>query len=85
VQTSRQIRKFEPVHGSRKVHGHDRANPIAPKCQWRWMEHLGEREAANKIEQSVTQFHSEGKVKTQVHDGTETTSDMADAVAQKIS
>jgi isopropylmalate/isohomocitrate dehydrogenase-like protein len=77
---------FEPVHGSApKYTGMNRANPIATIMAGALMlDHLGEREAANKIEQAVSMVLSEGKVKTQDLDGTATTTDMANAVAQKI-
>ena len=77
---------FEPVHGSAPKHaGKNRANPIATILAAKMMlEWLGEYEAARRIETAVEKVLSEGKVKTYDLGGTATTSDMGDAVIEKI-
>ncbi|MCW4017563.1 MAG: isocitrate/isopropylmalate dehydrogenase family protein [Candidatus Bathyarchaeota archaeon] len=77
---------FEPVHGSApKYTGMNRVNPISHIMAAALMlNHLGERGAAAKIEKAVTDVLGEGKVRTMDLGGNSTTSDMADAIAQKI-
>jgi isocitrate dehydrogenase (NAD+) len=57
---------FEPVHGSAPdIAGQDRANPCAAVLTAALMlRHLGEIEAANRIESAVTRVLSEGRVIT---------------------
>ncbi len=77
---------FEPVHGSApKYTGMNRANPISIIMAAALMlDHLGEGEAAAKIEKAVTEVLSEGKVRTMDLGGTATTTDMADAITAKV-
>jgi isocitrate/isopropylmalate dehydrogenase len=48
------------------------------------LDHLGERKAAAQIEKAVTTILSEGKIRTVDLGGTNTTSDVADAIVAKI-
>jgi isocitrate/isopropylmalate dehydrogenase len=48
------------------------------------LNHLGERDAAAKIEKAVTKVLSEGKIRTADLGGNATTMEMADAIAAKI-
>jgi isopropylmalate/isohomocitrate dehydrogenase-like protein len=77
---------FEPVHGSApKYTGMNRVNPIATILAGALMiDYLGEKEAAKKIEDAVAAVLVEGKVRTADLGGKATTSDMADAIVQKI-
>jgi isopropylmalate/isohomocitrate dehydrogenase-like protein len=77
---------FEPVHGSApKYTGQNRVNPIAIILAAAMMlDHLGERKAAAQIEKAVTTILSEGKIRTVDLGGTNTTSDVADAIVAKI-
>ncbi|XES76652.1 MAG: isocitrate/isopropylmalate dehydrogenase family protein [Candidatus Bathyarchaeia archaeon] len=77
---------FEPVHGSApKYTGMNRVNPISIIMAAALMlKHLGEPEAAAKIEKAVTNVLAEGKVRTADLGGTATTTDMTDAIVQKI-
>ena len=77
---------FEPVHGSApKYTGMNRVNPIATILAGAMMlDYLGEKEAAKKIEDAVIDVLVEGKVRTADLGGKATTSDMADAIVEKI-
>jgi len=77
---------FEPVHGSApKYTGMNRVNPIATILAGAMMlAYLNEKEAAKKIENAVTAVLIEGKIRTADIGGTATTSDMANAIVEKI-
>jgi isocitrate dehydrogenase (NAD+) len=77
---------FEPVHGSApKYAGMNRVNPIATILAGAMMlDYLGEKEAANRIEDAVLSVLIEGKVRTADLGGNSTTSQMAAAIVQKI-
>lgn len=77
---------FEPVHGSApKYTGMNRVNPIATILAGAMMlDYLDEKEAAKKIEDAVIAVLVEGKVRTADLGGKATTSDMAQAIAEKI-
>ncbi|MCL2867919.1 MAG: isocitrate/isopropylmalate dehydrogenase family protein [Candidatus Bathyarchaeota archaeon] len=77
---------FEPVHGSApKYTGMNRVNPIATILAGAMMlNYLGEKEAAKKIEEAVVTVLVEGKIRTADLGGKATTSDMADAIVEKI-
>lgn len=77
---------FEPVHGSApKYAGQNRVNPIATILAAKMMlEFLGEAEAARSIEEAVISVLKEGKVKTYDLGGSNTTSEMAEAIAAKV-
>jgi len=73
---------FEPTHGSApKYAGMNKVNPIATIQAARLMlDHLGERDKAERIERAVARVVAEGKARTYDMGGTTTTSGMADAV-----
>jgi isopropylmalate/isohomocitrate dehydrogenase-like protein len=78
---------FEPVHGSApKYTGLNRVNPIATIIAASMMlDFLGEKAAATKIYEAVLQVLSEGKIRTADLGGNSTTSEMSEAVAERIS
>jgi len=80
------VSMFEPIHGSAPKHaGKNVANPIATILAGQMMlEHLGEIEAADKVEQMVIEVLKEGKVKTRDMGGRSSTSDVGDAIAMKL-
>ncbi|KXA94258.1 3-isopropylmalate dehydrogenase [candidate division MSBL1 archaeon SCGC-AAA259E19] len=80
------VSMFEPIHGSAPKHaGENRANPLATILAGQMMlSQLGEREAADRIEQAVIDVLKEGKVRTYDIGGDSTTSAMGDAVAEKV-
>jgi isocitrate dehydrogenase (NAD+) len=77
---------FEPVHGSApKYTGMNRVNPIATILAGAMMlDYLGEKDGAKKIEDAVIAVLIEGKVRTADLGGKATTSDMANAIVEKI-
>jgi isocitrate/isopropylmalate dehydrogenase len=59
----------------------NKVNPIATIQAARLMlDHLGERDKAERIERAIARIVAEGKVRTYDMGGTTTTSGMADAV-----
>ena len=77
---------FEPVHGSApKYAGQNKVNPTATILAAKMMmDFLGEAEAARKIEEAVLAVLREGKVRTYDLGGSNTTSEMAEAIATKV-
>ena len=77
---------FEPIHGSAPKHaGKNVANPLATILAGQMMlEHLGEQEAADKVERAVIEVLKEGKVRTYDLGGKSSTSDVGNAVAAKV-
>ncbi len=77
---------FEPSHGSApKYVGQNKVNPIAQILSAKMMlDWLGEKEMSNKIEDAVAAVIAEGKVRTYDMGGTSTTTEMADAICEKI-
>jgi 3-isopropylmalate dehydrogenase len=77
---------FEPSHGSApKYTGLYKVNPIASIIAARMMlEWLGEKEMANKLENSVAAVVREGKVRTYDMGGNSTTLQMAEAIAKML-
>ena len=77
---------FEPVHGSApKYTGMNRVNPIATIMAGSMMlDYLGEKKAAEKIEKAVLDVLSEVKVRTADLGGSATTSEMSQAIVEKI-
>jgi isocitrate dehydrogenase (NAD+) len=83
---------FEPVHGSApKYAGLNKVNPMAMMFSGVMMlRHLGEREAAARLEQALTQVIAEGKfvtydLKPRPDDPTAVgTSDVADAIIARL-
>jgi isocitrate dehydrogenase (NAD+) len=83
---------FEPVHGSApKYAGQNKVNPMAMMFSGVMMlRHLGEREAANRLEKALTHIIAEGKfvtydLKPRPDDPTAVgTSDVADAIIERL-
>ncbi len=77
---------FEPVHGSApKYTGMNRVNPIATIMAASMMlDYLGEKNAAQKIENAIIYVLKEGKVRTADLNGSATTSEMGKAISEKI-
>jgi isocitrate dehydrogenase (NAD+) len=80
------IAVFEPVHGSApKYAGQDKVNPMALlRSGVLMLEHLGEAEAARRMEQAIADVVAEGKDVTYDLGGTAGTSGMAAAIAARI-
>jgi isocitrate dehydrogenase (NAD+) len=78
---------FEPVHGSApKYTGMNKVNPLATLLSGVMMlRHLGESEAADRVMRAVAAVLTEKKAVTYDLGGTAGTSQMADAIIQKIS
>ncbi|MCP4144764.1 MAG: isocitrate/isopropylmalate dehydrogenase family protein [bacterium] len=76
---------FEPSHGSApKYVGMNKVNPIAMILSAKMMlDHLGEKEMAIKLEKAVADVIAEGNVRTYDMGGSNTTTEMADAIAAK--
>jgi len=77
---------FEPTHGSApKYAGLYKVNPIAMILTVKLMlEHLGEEEAAARVENAVKAVLQEGLVHTYDMGGTASTLDMAKAISAKL-
>ena len=77
---------FEPVHGSApKYAGQDKVNPMALlRSGVLLLEHLGEDEAARRMEQAIADVVAEGRDVTYDLGGTAGTSGMAAAIAARI-
>lgn len=77
---------FEPTHGSApKYAGQYKVNPIATILAARMMlDWLGEKEKAERLESAVAEVIREGKVRTYDMGGTNTTLEMAEAIASKL-
>jgi isopropylmalate/isohomocitrate dehydrogenase-like protein len=77
---------FEPVHGSApKYTGMNRVNPTATiNAAAMMLSYLGETNAAAKIENAVITVLKEGKTRTADLGGTATTTQMSNAIAEKI-
>jgi len=80
------ISMFEPIHGSApKYKGMNVANPIATIWAGAMMlEEIGEEESARKIVKAIEDTLKEGKTRTKDLGGENTTSDMGDAIVQKL-
>jgi 3-isopropylmalate dehydrogenase len=80
------ISMFEPIHGSApKYKGTNKANPIAAILAGRLMlERLGEQEAADIVEKAVIEVLKEGKVRTYDLGGVSKTSEVGDAIVERI-
>lgn len=77
---------FEPTHGSApKYAGQYKVNPIATILAARMMlDWLGETDKAVQVESAVAEVISEGKVRTYDMGGSNTTLQMAQAIAEKL-
>ncbi len=81
-----EVTVFEPVHGTAPtIAGQDKANPMATILSGVMMlRHLGEPEAANRIENALVSVLTEGKQVTSDLGGSASTSRMADAVIEAM-
>ena len=77
---------FEAVHGSAPdIAGHNRANPTAVLLSAVLMlRHLGEREAADRIERAVLSTLAEGRTLTADLGGKATTTEFTDAIIRHL-
>ncbi len=77
---------FEPVHGTAPtIAGQDKANPMATILSGVMMlRHLGETEAASRIENALISVLKEGKEVTSDLGGSASTSRMADAITEAM-
>ena len=77
---------FEPVHGSAPdIAGKGIANPVAQIWSGAMMlEHLGESEAAQAIEQGIFKVLASSSVRTRDIGGNATTRDMGEAIASEV-
>lgn len=80
------VSMFEPIHGSApKYKGKGVANPLATILAGQMMlESLGEEKAAVLVEDAVVEVLKEGRVRTKDLDGSSKTSEVGDAVAEKV-
>lgn len=80
------ISMFEPIHGSApKYKGKNTANPIATIWAGAMMlDELGEEKAAEKVVSAIEAVLREGKTRTRDLGGSSKTSDMGDAVIEKL-
>ena len=80
------VSMFEPVHGSAPdIAGKNIANPIATILSGAMMlDHLGEVQAAQALENAVETVLSEGKIKTCDLGGNSSTIEVGDEIAKKI-
>ncbi|MGI5823296.1 MAG: isocitrate dehydrogenase (NAD(+)) [Dethiobacteria bacterium] len=81
-----EIAVFEPVHGSApKYAGQDKVNPTATILSAVMMlSHLGEEETAQKIHTALAAVLAEGKIVTYDLGGTAKTSEMTQAIIEKM-
>ncbi|NMB41618.1 MAG: isocitrate dehydrogenase (NAD(+)) [Firmicutes bacterium] len=81
-----EIAIFEPVHGSApKYAGQDRVNPTATILSAvMLLQHIGEEEIAQKIQTALAAVIAEGKVVTYDLGGDATTSQMTQAIIEKL-
>lgn len=77
---------FEAVHGSAPdIAGQGIANPTALlQSGILMLRHIGEREAADRVETAMLSVFEEGKVRTRDIGGTAKTAEFADAIIQKM-
>ena len=77
---------FEAVHGSAPdIAGQGIANPTALLMSALMMlRHLGERDAADKMENALMEVFEEGKIRTKDLGGESSTADFANAIIEKI-
>jgi len=81
----KEVAIFEPSHGSApKYVGMNKVNPIAMMLSAKMMlDHLGEKDMADKLEKAVADVIAEGKYRTYDMGGKTTTTEMAEAVAAR--
>jgi 3-isopropylmalate dehydrogenase len=77
---------FEPTHGSApKYAGQYKVNPMAMLISVGLMlDWLGERDMAKRLDKAIARVIAEGKVRTYDMGGTNTTLEVAQAVAERL-
>jgi tartrate dehydrogenase/decarboxylase/D-malate dehydrogenase len=77
---------FEPIHGSApKYTGKNIVNPIASiEAARMLLDHIGENEAADEVQKAVMKILVDGKVRTKDMGGSNTTSEVGDAVLKEF-
>lgn len=77
---------FEPVHGSAPdIKGQNKANPTALLiCAVNMLEHIGEADAAKRIEKALYKVIEEGKVLTCDLGGTASTTEFSDEIIKNL-
>ncbi len=82
----KELAVFEPTHGSAPKHsGLNKVNPIATILAAKMMlDWLGESEKASRLEAAVAEVIAEGAVRTYDMGGSNTTIEMAEAIAAKV-
>jgi isocitrate/isopropylmalate dehydrogenase len=77
---------FEPVHGSApKYAGQDKVNPIATIFAGKMLlEYIGEKDSARKLERATFELLKEGKTLTYDLGGKAKSSEMCEAILEKI-
>ncbi len=80
------VSMFEPIHGSApKYKGENVVNPIATILAGEMMaRELDEEEAADRIDEAVRDVLRDGEVRTRDIGGDSTTSEVGDAIAEKV-
>ncbi|KXB06983.1 3-isopropylmalate dehydrogenase [candidate division MSBL1 archaeon SCGC-AAA382C18] len=80
------VSMFEPIHGSAPKHaGKNEADPLATILAGGMMlRELDEEEVADRIEQAVYEVLEEGNVRTYDLGGDSSTSEVGDAIAEKV-
>ena len=80
------ISMFQPIHGSApKLKSQNIVNPIAAIWSGALMlENLGQKKSAELIIKAIESVVKEGRTKTQDLGGNNTTSEMGDAIAEKV-
>jgi isocitrate dehydrogenase (NAD+) len=80
------VAMFEAVHGTAPdIAGQNRANPIALILSAVLMlRHMGEQEAADRIERGVMAMLAEGRVRTRDLGGSSSTTDICEAIIEKM-
>ena len=80
------VSMFEPIHGSApKYKGQNVSNPLATIWAGAMMlDEIGQEEASKNIVDAIEAVLKEGKIKTKDLGGTNTTSDMGDAVVNQL-
>jgi len=82
----KELAVFEPSHGSApKYTGMYKVNPIATIIAAKMMlDWLGETEMGDKLEKATAEVIAEGKIRTYDMGGSNTTLELAEAIAEKI-
>lgn len=77
---------FEPAHGSAPdIAGQGKVNPVSMiRCGVMLLDHLGEAEAAQRVEAAVQAVYQDGKVLTADVGGSASTDEFASAVVDKL-